>query len=56
MRKDDASKDIGETGTQRFRLFNYGAHVSVGYYDQTLGQLSAQKSVLNEVWDDHYTK
>ncbi len=37
-------------------FFNYGAHVSVGYYDQTLGQLSAQKSVLNEVWDDHYTK
>ena len=37
-------------------FFNYGAHVSVGYYDQTLGQLSAQKSVLDEVWDDHYTK
>ena len=30
-----------------------GANLQIGYYDQELQQLHPEKSVLNEVWDDH---
>lgn len=33
----------------------FGAQVDVGYYDQELHNLTPNKSVLNEVWDDHPT-
>ncbi|MFT8458328.1 MAG: ABC-F family ATP-binding cassette domain-containing protein [Liquorilactobacillus ghanensis] len=38
------------SGSSRF-----GAQVDPGYYDQELHNLTADKSVLNEVWDDHPT-
>lgn len=30
-----------------------GANLQIGYYDQEQQQLHSEKSVLNEVWDDH---
>ena len=33
--------------------FQYGANVSVGYYDQEQANLSSNKTVLNELWDDY---
>lgn len=34
---------------------HFGAQVDPGYYDQELKNLHDQKTVLNEVWDDHPT-
>lgn len=31
----------------------YGANLQIGYYDQEQQQLHPEKTVLNEVWDDH---
>lgn len=33
----------------------YGTNVDIGYYDQELEQLSANKTVLLELWDDYPT-
>lgn len=30
-----------------------GANVKIGYFDQTLAELSSSKTVLDEVWDDY---
>lgn len=32
-----------------------GANLEIGYYDQEQQQLHADKTVLNEIWDDHPT-
>lgn len=33
--------------------FQFGANVTVGYYDQEQANLSSNKAVLNELWDDY---
>ena len=33
--------------------FQFGANVSVGYYDQEQANLSSNKTVLNELWDEY---
>lgn len=35
---------------------SYGSKVKVGYYDQEQAELSSNKSVLNELWDDFPNK
>ena len=35
--------------------YHFGAQVDPGYYDQELKNLHDNKTVLNEVWDDHPT-
>ncbi|MDC7953266.1 ABC-F family ATP-binding cassette domain-containing protein [Liquorilactobacillus mali] len=35
--------------------YSFGANVDTGYYDQELKNLHANKSVLNELWDEHPT-
>lgn len=32
---------------------SYGSHVSIGYYDQEQAQLTSNKTVLSELWDDY---
>ncbi|KOP78186.1 ABC-F family ATP-binding cassette domain-containing protein [Cytobacillus solani] len=32
--------------------FHYGSNVSIGYYDQEQAELSSNKRVLNELWDE----
>jgi ATP-binding cassette, subfamily F, member 3 len=34
----------------------YGSNVTIGYYDQEQAELSSNKRVLNELWDDYPTK
>ncbi|HEY4601470.1 MAG TPA: ATP-binding cassette domain-containing protein [Cerasibacillus sp.] len=34
---------------------HYGTNVDIGYYDQELNQLSSNKTVLLELWDDYPT-
>ncbi|WP_210367903.1 ABC-F family ATP-binding cassette domain-containing protein [Bacillus sp. REN3] len=34
----------------------YGSNVSIGYYDQEQADLSSNKKVLNELWDDYPLK
>ncbi len=36
--------------------FQFGANVTVGYYDQEQANLSSNKTVLNELWDDYPTQ
>lgn len=33
--------------------FQFGANVMIGYYDQEQANLSSNKTVLNELWDDY---
>ncbi len=33
--------------------FQFGANVTIGYYDQEQANLSSNKTVLNELWDDY---
>lgn len=35
---------------------NYGSNVMIGYYDQEQAELSSNKTVLNELWDDYPLK
>ncbi|MDV7756690.1 ABC-F family ATP-binding cassette domain-containing protein [Liquorilactobacillus mali] len=35
--------------------YSFGTNVDTGYYDQELKNLHANKSVLNELWDEHPT-
>lgn len=35
---------------------NYGSNVTIGYYDQEQAELSSNKTVLNELWDDYPLK
>ncbi|KRL05030.1 ribosomal protection-like ABC-F family protein [Liquorilactobacillus hordei] len=35
--------------------YSFGTNVDTGYYDQELKNLHANKTVLNELWDDHPT-
>ncbi|KYC83098.1 ABC-F family ATP-binding cassette domain-containing protein [Heyndrickxia sporothermodurans] len=35
---------------------NYGSNVTIGYYDQEQADLSSNKTVLNELWDDYPLK
>lgn len=35
--------------------FTFGANVKTGYFDQSLENLTAGKSVLDEIWDEHRT-
>jgi ATP-binding cassette subfamily F protein 3 len=32
---------------------HYGSNVTIGYYDQELAELTSNKRVLNELWDDY---
>lgn len=34
----------------------FGANVTIGYYDQELAELTSNKRVLNELWDDYPLK
>ncbi|MFT4416894.1 ABC-F family ATP-binding cassette domain-containing protein [Fredinandcohnia humi] len=36
--------------------FRFGSHVTVGYYDQQQANLTSNKRVLNELWDDYPLK
>lgn len=36
--------------------FQFGTNVSVGYYDQEQAELTSNKSVLHELWDDYPLK
>ncbi|MDX8367922.1 ABC-F family ATP-binding cassette domain-containing protein [Cytobacillus sp. IB215665] len=36
--------------------FSFGSNVKVGYYDQEQANLSSNKSVLNELWDEYPSK
>ncbi|WP_027410631.1 ABC-F family ATP-binding cassette domain-containing protein [Anoxybacteroides tepidamans] len=36
--------------------FRYGANVQIGYYDQNQADLSSNKRVLNELWDEYPLK
>lgn len=36
--------------------FRFGSHVTVGYYDQQQANLSSNKRVLNELWDEYPLK
>lgn len=36
--------------------FQYGANVAIGYYDQEQAELTSNKRVLNELWDDYPLK
>ncbi|WP_044023194.1 ABC-F family ATP-binding cassette domain-containing protein [Bacillus sp. SG-1] len=36
--------------------FTFGSNVSVGYYDQEQAELSSNKTVLNELWDEYPMK
>ncbi|MCA1032899.1 ABC-F type ribosomal protection protein [Bacillus timonensis] len=36
--------------------FHFGSHVSIGYYDQEQANLTSNKRVLNELWDDYPMK
>jgi len=35
---------------------HYGSHVSIGYYDQEQSNLTSNKRVLNELWDEYPLK
>ncbi|MGE8207108.1 ABC-F family ATP-binding cassette domain-containing protein [Heyndrickxia sp. NPDC080065] len=35
---------------------NYGSNVTIGYYDQEQAELSSNKTVLSELWDDYPLK
>jgi ATP-binding cassette, subfamily F, member 3 len=36
--------------------FSFGSNVSIGYYDQEQAELSSNKTVLNELWDEYPLK
>jgi ATP-binding cassette subfamily F protein 3 len=36
--------------------FSYGTNLSIGYYDQEQAELTSNKRVLNELWDDYPLK
>ncbi|RIW29389.1 ABC transporter ATP-binding protein [Bacillus salacetis] len=36
--------------------FSFGSNVSIGYYDQEQAELSSNKTVLNELWDEYPMK
>jgi len=36
--------------------FRYGTNVTIGYYDQQQAELSSNKKVLNELWDEYPLK
>jgi ATP-binding cassette subfamily F protein 3 len=36
--------------------FSYGSNLSIGYYDQEQAELTSNKRVLNELWDDYPLK
>ena len=40
-----------KTGT-----ISFGSNVMVGYYDQEQANLTSNKTVLNELWDDYPAK
>lgn len=46
---------IGKLPSQN-GTFQFGANVTVGYYDQEQANLSSSKSVLNELWDEYPTR
>lgn len=37
-------------------IFHYGSHVTIGYYDQQQANLTSNKRVLNELWDEYPLK
>ena len=36
--------------------FKYGTNVMIGYYDQQQAELTSNKRVLNELWDEYPLK
>lgn len=69
IRKEDAIALVGPNGVGKSTLIKtlvdmippisgdvkYGTKVDVGYYDQEQQHLDQNKSVLNELWDEHPT-
>lgn len=69
IRKEDAIALVGPNGVGKSTLIKtlvdmippisgdikYGTKVDVGYYDQEQQHLDLNKSVLNELWDEHPT-
>lgn len=67
VRRKDAIALVGPNGIGKSTLLRsilkeipflqgdvrYGTNVSIGYYDQGQQQLTANKSVLKELWDEH---
>jgi ATP-binding cassette, subfamily F, member 3 len=39
--------------TQQQGTINYGTNVKIGFYDQEQANLSSNKTVVNELWDDY---
>ncbi|MDF0728721.1 ABC-F family ATP-binding cassette domain-containing protein [Cytobacillus sp. S13-E01] len=39
-----------------YGVFRFGANVSIGYYDQEQANLTSNKRVLNELWDEYPLK
>lgn len=67
LRKQKALAVVGPNGVGKSTLlktitgqipalegdYKLGTNVSLGYYDQELGNLNSKKDVLHELWDDH---
>ncbi|WP_113927135.1 ABC-F family ATP-binding cassette domain-containing protein [Bacillus sp. P14.5] len=70
MTKGDSAALVGPNGVGKSTLlktliqrlkpiegsFTFGSNVSIGYYDQEQAELSSNKTVLNELWDEYPMK
>ncbi|MDX5476095.1 MAG: ATP-binding cassette domain-containing protein [Bacillaceae bacterium] len=51
--KSTLLKILVEKLTKQFGKIQYGANVSIGYYDQQQADLKSNKRVLDELWDNY---
>ncbi|MGF2614287.1 ABC-F family ATP-binding cassette domain-containing protein [Rossellomorea vietnamensis] len=70
MTKGDSAALVGPNGVGKSTLlktliqrlkpiegsFTFGSNISIGYYDQEQAELSSNKTVLNELWDEYPMK
>ncbi|TYS12769.1 ATP-binding cassette domain-containing protein [Rossellomorea vietnamensis] len=70
MSKGDSAALVGPNGVGKSTLlktlikrlkpikgdFTFGSNVSIGYYDQEQAELTSNKTVLNELWDEYPMK